>query len=218
MLPRKKPRERCIGMSSDPKASPSEYSNMDVTQMQDALQRLNMDAGEKAQEELKKILTAALEKGVMPKTALKLDDMVMEAIYAQGYTLYNHGKYKEASYIFRLLMLLDFTTPKYVLGLAACLHRMKDYTNAANLYMIVAGLEPTNPLPHFHATDCYLQLNAPGLATISLGMAITAAGEQVQYKLIKERAELMKSAIIQQIETARATPAKEEKPSSTETP
>jgi type III secretion system low calcium response chaperone LcrH/SycD len=203
-------------MSTDPKANPNKYDAMDVTQMQDALQRLNINAGEQAQAELKKILSAALDKGVMPKTALKLDDTVMEAIYSQAYTLYNHGKYKEASYIFRLLMLLDFTTPKYVLGLAACSHRMKEYTNASNLYMIAAGLDPTNPLPHFHATDCYIQLGAPALAIISLGMAITAAGAQAQYKLIKERAELMKSTLEQQIDN-QASPKKEEKAANEQT-
>ena len=119
----------------------------------------------------------------------------MEAMYAQGYNLYNQGKYKEASYVFRLLMLLDYLTPKYVLGLAACLHRLKDYKSAANIYLLCGTLDAHNPLPHYHAADCYIQLGLTPLAIFSLDMAQTAAGDQPQYSVIKERAKLMRETL-----------------------
>ncbi|MBS0654706.1 MAG: SycD/LcrH family type III secretion system chaperone [Verrucomicrobia bacterium] len=181
--------------------NPNEYDAMDLPKIQESLQKINFAAGEKARVELKEILESSLKKGIMPKTALQINDDTMEAIYTQGYNLYNMGKYKEASYVFRLLMMLDFSTPKYILGLAACSHRLKDYSNASNLYLLCAALDPTNPLPHFHAADCYLQLSSPSIACISLGMAITAAGDQPQYALIRERASLMKAALDQQLGT-----------------
>src|SRR6185295_13804008 len=94
-----------------------DFEHMDLDKMQDVLQRVNFDAGKQAEDALKTIMENVLNKGIMPKTALKLGDDTMEAIYAQAYNLYNLGRYKESSYIFRLLVLLDFTTPKYVLGL-----------------------------------------------------------------------------------------------------
>ena len=135
----------------------------------------------------------------MPKQALHLNDETMEAIYGQGYNLYNQGRYKEASYIFRLLMLLDYMTPKYVLGLAASLHRMKEYMTAANIYLLCGTLDATNPLPHYHAADCYMQQNLPVLAVFSLDLAISAAGDQPQYSIIKERATLMRDALDKQL-------------------
>src|SRR5260221_14564233 len=111
-----------------------------------------------------------MKKGVMPKAALRIGDDTMEEIYTQAYNLYNQGRYKEASYIFRMLMMLDFTTPKYILGLAASLHRMKDYQNASNLYMLCAALDPKNPMPHYHSADCYLQIDAMELAILALQM------------------------------------------------
>lgn len=180
--------------------NPSDYDAMDLPQIQETLQKINFASGDKAKAALKEILESSLKKGIMPKVSLQINDETMEAIYTQAYNLYNQGKYKESSYIFRLLMMLDFSTPKYILGLAACSHRLKDYANAANLYLLCSALDPKNPLPLFHSADCYLQTNLPSVACISLGMAIAAAGDQPQYALIKERASLMKATLDQQLE------------------
>lgn len=153
-----------------------------------------------ARDTIKTILFGAVNKGILPKHALRLGDDTMEAIYSQAYTLYNQGKYQDASYIFRLLMLLDYMTSKYILGLAACLHRMKDYKNAANVYLLCSTLDSTNPLPHYHAADCYLQLGFPEMAAFSLGLVLTTAGEQPQYAVIKERARLMKETLDKELD------------------
>ncbi len=156
-------------------------------------------SGAPAQETMVSLIEGAANKGIMPKQALNIGDDTMEAIYSQGYNLYNQGKYKDASYIFRLLMLLDYITPKYLLGFAACLHRLKDFKNAANVYLLCGTLDTTNPLPHYHAADCYLQLESPELAIFSLDLSINAAADQPQYSVIKERALLMHQALEKQI-------------------
>lgn len=153
-----------------------------------------------ARDTMKTILFGAVNKGILPKHALRLGDDTMEAIYSQAYTLYNQGKYQDASYIFRLLMLLDYMTSKYILGLAACLHRMKDYKNAANVYLLCSTLDSTNPLPHYHSADCYLQLGFPEMAAFSLGLVLAAAGDQPQYAVIKERARLMKETLDKELD------------------
>jgi len=172
-----------------------EVKDVDPNKVQEPVGALSGIAGGSAKDTIAALLSEAANKGVMPKHALKLGDDTMEAIYGQAYNLYNQGRYKEASYIFRLLMLLDYMTPKYILGLAACLHRMKDYKNAANIYLLCGTIDTTNPLPHYHAADCYMQLDVPAMALFSLGLAITAAGDQPQYSVVKERASLMKQAL-----------------------
>ena len=184
---------------SEKKEETKEETGIDTGSMSEKLASLLSTAGGPAKETITALLTQALNKGVMPKQALQLGDDTMEAIYSQAYTLYNQGRYKEASYIFRMLMLLDYVTPKYPMGLAACLHRQKDYRAAANIYLLCGTLDPTNPLPHYHAADCYMQLNYPMMALFSLGLAIKAAGTQPQYAIIKERASLMKDALQKQI-------------------
>jgi type III secretion system low calcium response chaperone LcrH/SycD len=173
----------------------ADVEKMDLGKIQDTLGRLNFAAGKKAEEALKVLLEGAAKKGIMPRTALKIGDDSMEAVYAQAYNLYNQGKYKESSHIFRFLILLDMMEPRYSLGLAACMHRLKDFTNAANMYLLSAALDTTNPMPHYHAADCYLQMNAFQIAIISLEMAINACAEQPQYAVLKERASLLKKGL-----------------------
>lgn len=171
----------------------------------------NMLAKGPATDTVKAMLSQALGSGIMPKQVLKFSDQTMEAIYGQAYNLYNQGKYKDASYIFRLLMMLDYLNSKYSLGLAACLHRMKDYKQAANVYLMCGMLDPKNPIPHYHAADCYIQLNAPLLAVFALDMCINAAKDQPQYDTIKQRAELMKEALDKQVLNTKGPEIKEEK-------
>jgi type III secretion system low calcium response chaperone LcrH/SycD len=192
-----------------------EYKDVDQKKIGEKIGPASAIAGGSAKDTIAALLSEAANKGVMPKHALKLGDDTMEAIYGQAYNLYNQGRYKEASYIFRLLMLLDYMTPKYILGLAACLHRMKDYKNAANIYLLCGTIDVTNPLPHYHAADCYMQLEVPSLALFSLGLAITTAGDQPQFAALKERASLMKEALQKKIKEeveAAEEPKKEKKP------
>ena len=112
------------------------FEKMDQVTITDKLTKAAQLLGTPSRETVEALITGGAEKGLMPKQALNIGDDTMEAIYSQGYNLYNQGKYKDASYIFRLLMLLDYLTPKYILGLAACLHRLKDFKNAANVYLL----------------------------------------------------------------------------------
>lgn len=196
-----------------------EIKGIDTGAVSEKLTEATAQAAKPAKETITAILTEALNKGALPKQALHLSDEAMEAIYGQGYNLYNQGRYKEASYVFRLLMLLDYMTPKYALGLAASLHRLKEYTSAANVYLLCGTLDTKNPLPHYHAADCYMQLNMPVMAIFSLDLAITAAGSQTQYSIIKERALLMKDTLEKQAkeqakEIRERSSKGEEKPSS----
>ena len=192
-----------------------EVQEADTSGISEKVQGLTSLAATPAKETITAILSEALNKGVMPKNALNLTDDTMEAIYGQGYNLYNQGKYKEASYVFRLLMLLDYLTPKYALGLAACLHRMKDYKNAVNAYLLCGALDSKNPLPHYHSADCFIQLDAPPMAIFSLDLAIAAAGDQPQYSVIKERAVLMRDTLEKQVkeDSEKKYPKKQGSPS-----
>jgi hypothetical protein len=67
-------------------------------------------------------------------------------------------------------------------------------------------------MTHYHAADCYLQMNAFEMATLSLTMAIDAAGDQPQYAVIKQRATLMKASIqLQKLEFSKKAQEEAEK-------
>lgn len=135
----------------------------------------------------KELMDKMTKQKLPPKDALGLTGNMLEGIYAQAYRLYNTGKYGEATQLFRLLVLLDATEPKYILGLAACFHMIKEYKTAVQIYMMCAMVDPESPLPHYHCSDCLLQMKDALSASVSLEMAIERAGNKPEYAKIKER-------------------------------
>lgn len=137
---------------------------------------------------LEKIASKVVGPGFPPKDAMGLSDQMIEGIYAQAYQLYNTGKYKEASQLFRLLIMLNGAEFKYALGMAACYHMAKDYEAAVTLYTTCGLLDPNNPIPHYHASDCYLQMNDKVSALIALEMAVKRSGAKSEFTQLKDRA------------------------------
>ena len=125
---------------------------------------------------------------LMPKEFMGLSDSMVEGIYGQAYRLYNTGKYREAGQLFRLLIMINGTEAKYAMGLAACLHMLKDYKAASEAYMLCTAIDANNPIPHYHASDCYMQMKDKISALISLELAIRQCGEKPEFKMLKDRA------------------------------
>lgn len=142
-----------------------------------------------------------LEQGLSPKDAMGLSSQLLEGIYAQAYRLYNTGKYVEASHLFRMLILMDPSESKYVLGLAACFHMLKEYKNAIQTYTMCAILDASTPLPHYHSSDCFIQMKDYLSAIVCLELAIKCAGARPEYAKLKERAMLSLESIKQQLQS-----------------
>lgn len=129
-----------------------------------------------------------LGKGGLPQDAMGLSEQAIEGIYGQAYRLYNTGKYKDATQLFRLLVTLNPTESKYSLGLAACFHMMKEFATAVELYTVCAMVDPQSPIPHYHASDCYLEMHDNASALIALEMAVKRSGEKAEFQQLKDRA------------------------------
>lgn len=145
---------------------------------------------EKTEQDFELLAKQVMEKGRLPKDAWGYSDAMVEGIYGQAYRLYNTGKYKDAIQLFRMLIMLDSTETKYVMGLAACFHMMKAYKQAAETYTLCAVLDKETPIPHFHASDCYLAGDDKISALVALKMAIERAGEKPEFTTLRDRAKL----------------------------
>lgn len=143
-----------------------------------------------------------LKQGVLPKDAMKVSPAYLEKMYAQAFTLYNTGKYEEALHIFRMLVMFNGLEPKYMMGLAACLHLMKDYPKAIETYTLCSLLDPTNPMPHYHSSDCFLQMKDSLSAMLSLELTIDSCKERPEYAKIKERAWLSLESLKRELTAA----------------
>ena len=164
-------------------------------QIKKAVANMGTDVNHMTVEDREVLRKKITDKGVMPKDILGMSDAMVEGLYAQAYRLYNTGKYKEASQLFRILMMVNVMEPKYAMGFAACFHMMKEYKSAAEAYTVCSVMDPDNPVPHFHASDCFLQLNDPLAAIIELDMAVQRASLRPEFHTLKDRALLMIESI-----------------------
>lgn len=156
---------------------------------------------------IKELADRMIKQGMTPKDSMGLTNRFLESVYAQAYRLYNTGKYIEATHLFRFLILMDSTESKYVLGLAACFHMLKEYKNAIQTYTMCAILDPRNPIPHYHASDCYIQMKDFMSAMLCLDLAIKYAGEKPEYSKMKERALLSLESLKKQEQSEPQTTA-----------
>lgn len=162
---------------------------------QEKVSRAARGAADKMADEAAKNLEEAAEnvvkRGILPKDAMGIDDQMLEGIYGQAYRLYNTGKYKEASQIFRLLIMVNSMEPKYTMGLAACFHMVKEYDHAVDGYTLCSIIDPDNPIPQYHAADCYINMGDKLSAVVALKMAVKRAGKRGEYATLVDRAEMM---------------------------
>lgn len=153
-----------------------------------------------------------LQKHMPVKDAVGIDDQTAEKVYAQAYQLYNMGKYSDAHTLFSSLILIDVTEPKYILGLAACSHMLKNYDEAAGHYMQCAALDIESPIPYFHAYDCFMEMNDISSAMIALSMTIKRSGEKQEYQDMKNKATVALESLREQVKSGKIKPTKEIKP------
>lgn len=160
-------------------ASPDEYT--------DAMNMIGNETSDVLGPAVEKIVNNMVEKNMAPRDAIGIDPAHCEALYNQAYNAYNSGQYKEAARLFHLLQLADGLEPKFAIGLAACYQMLEEYKNALTLYATVTMVDPTDPIPHYHASDCYAKMELPSAAIAELEMAVQLCGSEPQYAVIKDR-------------------------------
>lgn len=149
---------------------------------------VGVEAGKKGHTAYQKALNEVITQEFVPQNALGMSDAMVEGFYGQAYRLYNTGKYAQAAEMFRFLVMVNPMEPKYAMGLAASFHMLKHYQQAITAYTMCGVIDPDSPIPHYHASDCYIQLKDQMSAIIALEMAIKRAGIKPEYQALKDRA------------------------------
>jgi type III secretion system low calcium response chaperone LcrH/SycD len=141
-----------------------------------------------------KVFNNMFQRGMLPGDASGLSGKKAELIYAEAYNKYKTGKYVEARDIFVALVMLDPYDFKYMFGMASSLHMMKEYDRASNIYLQSTALDPENPTPYFHASDCFFNLNLEVPAIMTLLRCVELCGNHPQFAAMKDRAEVTLNA------------------------
>lgn len=111
----------------------------------------------------------------------------LDQLYLQAQQRCDSGMYEEGAQDFRSLMLLNPKDPAYPFGLAASLHRQKEYARAALIYSMACTLSPCRPETHFHLADCYLRLDNQQMAIHYFKEAIRLSGDEEKYAILKAK-------------------------------
>lgn len=139
--------------------------------------------------------------GFVPNTLLKSDTLQrafgvtnyeMEEVYSEAYRLYQEDIYLESSTAFRWLVLLNPFAAKYWKGLAASLQLLGKYEKALHAYAMVALLDSDNPYPHFHAYECYEDLQNKDDAEKALELAYQRTLGKESYRDLQQEIETCK--------------------------
>lgn len=157
-------------------------------QEKDEALHLLMSKEEKIEQAFAELGPKLTKQGMTTQEATGMDPQFLESLYAQAYRLYNTGKYIDSAHMFRTLILMNSMESKYVLGLAACYHMLKEYKNAIETYTICSVLDPQDPLPYYHSSDCFIQMKDYLSAMLCLELTINAVGNRAEFSKIKERA------------------------------
>ena len=88
-------------------------------QIKKATEELGATLKKEKTQDFKAVAEKAVQGGAMPKDMMGLSEAMVEGIYGQAYRLYNTGKYKDASQLFRLLIMLNSAEPSQ--GMMSCL-------------------------------------------------------------------------------------------------
>lgn len=125
------------------------------------------------------------------KGLLKMDRSVLEGFYKIGYHYNRGGDPLRAMRYFRLLCMLDPLNPKYSLALAMGLHHLKQYKEAAMMYLLTAAHDPKNPIPWFYLSDCYFRTKSISEGIGALNIVVAIVDEDSEHLYLKRRAEII---------------------------
>jgi type III secretion system low calcium response chaperone LcrH/SycD len=81
-----------------------------------------------------------------------------EELYTLAYQLYDQGRYGDCVHCFTKLALCNPFIQPYWSGLASSHQMQKSYKEALPAWGVAALLNEKDPLPHFHAAECYFSL------------------------------------------------------------
>lgn len=115
-----------------------------------------------------------------------------EELYTLGYQLYDQGRYADSTHCFMKLALCNPFIQPYWCGLASSHQMQKSYQEALHAWGVAALLCEKDPLPHFHASECYFSMREFDEALKALKSAETLLTDTPRDLKLLEKIQLLK--------------------------
>ncbi len=177
---------------------------VDPKELDEALKMVADETSKELEPAVNAVVDNMLNKQMFPMDAMGMDHKIVEATYMQAVHLYNTAQYIESAKAFHALVLLHPAEVKFYIGLAASYHMVEEYDGALTIYGYIGVLDPESPVPHYHASDCYLKMDMTSPAIAELQIAMQLCGDQAQYAMIKDRCQITINALQEQANTSAA--------------
>lgn len=140
-------------------------------------------------------LMALLSKGYSTADLKGIDREHLDALYALAYQHYNADNFNDAANIFRVLNLCEPNNEDYLMGLASCEYGLKNYDQAAELYMLCCAASGLiNPKPVYFAALSALKLGKrdDAIAALESMEVMGREGENEDLKYKQKAEQLLK--------------------------
>lgn len=121
-----------------------------------------------------------------------LSETEHEALYTTAYSLYEQGDYNAAANLFTYLVLNAPFCDRSWRGLAATRQMQHDYQGSLHAWALTSILQEKDPLPHFHAAECYLSIGDNEEALNALNAAETLLSLSQDNSELKNKIDLLK--------------------------
>ncbi len=96
----------------------------------------------------------------------------LQKIYKEAYAAYEKKKYRNAEILFKQLIFCDPFDERFWKGYGGALQMQQKYLEALHAWAALATLEIDDPMPHLHATECYLFLENKEDARKAFALAV----------------------------------------------
>ena len=157
---------------------PYEFDSLVKTTVND----LPGDLSEAQKDDLEKYCKQFVE-GKPLKEIIPLSKDFIEAAYSGLYILYQNGKFSKAQPLFGLFA--DLTAEyRFYFGCAACLQQVKNYAQAALVFILASCIDFENPYPSYHLCDCQMQMGQFELAKESIQPTINRGSKDPKYAFL----------------------------------
>lgn len=131
--------------------------------------------------------------GISDKDASPISLEMEREVYATAFGLYEKGDYRGACQLFTQLILTDPYSEYYWRGLASSKQMAREYLAAVHAWGMVALLKENDPLPHFHAAECFLSMDEKEEALKALDASLQLSQDNGGNEGLEDKINLLKT-------------------------
>ena len=135
-----------------------------------------------------RLLTTYLDGPGTLGAAAGFSEQNLESLYALGHQLYQAGRYDEALKLFSFVTLQNHVEKRYLIATGATLQMLERHSEALGFYGMACFMDPNDPVPVFHGSECLIALGRTDEAAEGLAGAI-ADCQPRRHDALRQRAQ-----------------------------